>query len=151
MKLLHTVTVAILLLTSPILAQSSDPYAQVEHQANLSAYKEFRSGFLQNVSDLSYAASCGVISESLIDLVYNYFGQTFTSWYLKIGYMDKDITKLTRDSRQAGKDIAASNGCAYWKDHPDNMIAMRNEVRSAMSWLASGAPFVHHSIPYVPY
>ena len=110
-------------------AQTADPYADLERDQKMKEYHEYRASLMQETEYLSFALECKVLPAPVyISLIINSMVE-----HRFDPIIDTHIPQLRQEAAQRGVDKAkASGGCDYWKQHPEEVVAVRQQaVRSS--------------------
>ena len=114
--------------TPPVQRQAPppDPYADVERQEFLRRYQRAKDRVRVGLHNLGYAEGCDVIyhSEAMVGM-----GEIFSEFATLAATHNESVNlEDLKRVMQEGVDQAHSEGCDYFKNHPEDVIEMRRRV-----------------------
>jgi hypothetical protein len=111
---------------------SNDPYAKEQTESLMSRYIEDRSTTIELIRKMYFAQDCKVFGEGAdIWIFYNTEANALEAELMNSNLQDANLTRFLEQARQYGKNLAAqSNGCAYWHDNPDEVVAARQIIET---------------------
>ena len=114
-----------LLVGGPAVAQQADPYADAYQGGRMKQYLEQRADFMKQVEYLFWAHGCQVLpNEVVISPMLNAIAAGMDPTII-----DTHAAGLKADAARRGMAKAAEvGGCAYWHDHPDEDLAVRQRA-----------------------
>lgn len=130
MRFALTFAVAALVIGArPGWAQQIDPYADAVQSEKLAHYYDFRSYYLKQVEYLEWSAGCGVVSnQGVISALLNQIAAGSD-----VTIIDTHIDGLRQQAADRGQAKAKErNGCQYWRDHPEEVVSLRQRALSAI-------------------
>jgi hypothetical protein len=135
-KLLLATAIA-MALAAPAYAQnpSTDPYAEGQRQLDNRDHelaeqnaKRTHDQILKDASTLANAAYCKVVDSHIAELLIG-----MNAVYTPKVVPGEDVFKQLMEAKKKGEMEAQANDCAYWKEHPESVRAMRNYIYERMN------------------
>lgn len=110
-------------------AQQADPYANAAQEERLRQYKALREDYLKQVEYLYWAYGCQVLpNECNIAPVLNGIAAGMDETII-----DMHVAGMRADAARRGMAKASGpGGCAYWHDHPDEVVSVRQRAQAAI-------------------
>ena len=125
--------VALGFIVGPV-ARAETPYVDPYPEASAgAAFNSHLAQVMQNIEYVYFADGCQVFwqPEYWAQLISTPLAQPLYDEIASTGIRPQIIADSYKKAAQAGRDRAASEGCAYWKDNPEAVRAMRQLARDS--------------------
>jgi hypothetical protein len=110
--------------------QATDPYAADYTKRQRAGYARHKAEFLDNMRAIYFAIGCKVLpDEAYAFRLINSLANAISQEGIAIGIYDGPAERMA--ASREGLARAQREGCAYWHDNPDSVLALRQAAEQA--------------------